>query len=279
MFIKLRDAFFSTLRNKRLLGFGFLEAGAVLLFTILYYLLFLAILQINLGVSTDVILNYFMNDALPQQANQILLVGTIMYALLIMVIIAFFESGIFSIISGKHFEDGVRFTGVFVVLAILFEITEILLFLIITGFGMLLAFFHNGFASFIIFLLLLLMQLLFLAWRVNARFEGLKNGPVISFRKGLLTIVKKPRLWAQAVITFVAVAAIIVILAVVTLLFSLYFVPLLIIPLLLFVIAVAIIVNLTFKVFMFTVRRSVKKSSSRRVKPRKASRRRAAQES
>lgn len=279
MFLQLRDAFVSTLKNKRLLGFGFLEAGAILVFTILYYLLFLAILQIQLGVPTDVILNYFMNDALPQQANQTLLVGTIVYGLLIMVLIAFFESGIFSIISGKTFDDGIRSTGVFVVLAIFFEIAELALFLLITGLGMLLAFISTGLSQFVIFALLLLVQLVFLAWRVNARFNGLKNGPIVSFRNALLMIAQKPGLWARAVIAFVIAAVLIVIVVVSLLLLSLYFVPLLLIPLVLLVVAIAIITNLAFKMFMFAVRKSVKKSSSRGAKPRKASRSRAAQES
>jgi len=276
MFLRLHDAFASTLKNKRLLGFGFLEAGTILVFTVLFYLLFLAILQIQLGVPTDIILNYFMNDALPQQASQTILVGTIVYGLLLMVLIAFFESGIFSIISGSDFNQGTRSTGVFVVLAILFELVELALFFIVTGLGMLLAFIHTGVSQFIIFLLFVLVQLVFLALRVNARFEGLKNGPIVSFRKALLTIMKKPGLWARAVITFVIVAVAIVMVSVATLLLSLYFVPLLVIPLLLLVIAVAIITNLAFKTFMFSLR---KKSSSRAAEPRKASRRRASQES
>ncbi len=264
MITKIRDSFFATIKNKTLLKFGFLEAGAILVFSILYYLLFLAILQIQLGVPTDVILNYFMNEALPQQANQILLIGTIVFSLLLMVLLSFFESGIFSLVSGKSFEKGIQSTGVFVVLAIFFEIADFVLLLIITGFGLLIAFLHQGTSQLIIFLLLLLAQLFFMAWRANARFTALKKGPVNSFREALFFIVQKPGLWARAILIFLLFAVLIVVLLFLLLFLALIVLPWALILLLPFVLAVLIITNLVFKVFVYEVRKSQTKVPKKR---------------
>ena len=97
MYKELNKALKKTVTNKPLLQYGFLQVGVVLLFTILFYWLFLAILQVQLGVPTDIILTYLENEALPESAYTTILIGAAIYGLLLFTIFSFFQAGIFSL--------------------------------------------------------------------------------------------------------------------------------------------------------------------------------------
>lgn len=209
-FVSLKKAFTRSLAEPRLFGIVLAEAGAVLLVAILLYAITLRLLMTMFSIPVETLMTFFANGALPPEANQLITTMIVVSGIVLFVLIAFFEAGLFGTIVKKKesfFSMAKKLFLAFFVVLIFFELTDVVTMI----FYLPVALF--AWWVFVANLLTILVQLFFIAWQMIASFTVVKHGPLVSLKKSFFTLTKNLGYWGKAVfvtVVFVLVALFII---------------------------------------------------------------------